>query len=476
MKRKGIESFLISHAELEPVSFHMPGHKGSDIYRRYGFQRFLDSFMDCDITEIPGADNLFQTEGIIKETADKYSELYQVRKSYLLINGTSGGIIASLLAAVPPGKKLIMARNCHKSVFNALSLGNISPVYVYPSIVEGYGISGAVEPDAVEKALDENPDAEAVILPSPNYYGICSDIKAIGEKVHSRGKILIVDQAHGAHLKFFSRFTESGLPVSAEESGADAVINSTHKTLASFTQSAVLNVNSQRIDRYVLEDKLQAVESTSPSYLLMASLDINAEIIGRHGREIFEGWKENLDFFYKKAAEIQLLRVMEVPEMMDVTKINMDMSDAGISGEMLEKKLTGMGVFPELYTGNILMCMTGMGNSRGDMERLLEAVEKAADSATGAGGENRTADVTGSLIWTKKRPAGELRGTKILMEIERCDGMTCAYPVIPYPPGIPLVCAGEKIDSDDIAYIKELRAGGEKVIGIDEKNRIAVVI
>ena len=369
-----------------------------------------------------------------------------------------------------------MARNCHKSVFNALSLGNISPVYVYPSIVEGYGISGAVEPDAVEKALDENPDAEAVILPSPNYYGICSDIKAIGEKVHSRGKILIVDQAHGAHLKFFSRFTESGLPVSAEESGADAVINSTHKTLASFTQSAVLNVNSQRIDRYVLEDKLQAVESTSPSYLLMASLDINAEIIGRHGREIFEGWKENLDFFYKKAAEIQLLRVMEVPEMMDVTKINMDMSDAGISGEMLEKKLTGMGVFPELYTGNILMCMTGMETAEAIWKGSLRPLKRLRTAQRAQEGRTEPQMSQAVSYGQKKRPAGELRGTKILMEIERCDGMTCAYPVIPYPPGIPLVCAGEKIDSDDIAYIKELRAGGEKVIGIDEKNRIAVVI
>ena len=204
--------------------------------------------MKWDITEIPGADNLFQAEGIIEETAEKYRELYAVIKSFLLINGTSGGIIASILASVPPGKKLVMARNCHKSVFNALSLGNISPVYLYPSIIDKYGISGAVSPEAVAEALDSEPDAEAVILPSPNYYGICSDIRAVAEEVHRRGKVLIADQAHGAHLRFFSRFEDGFLPPSAEESGADIVINSTHKTLASFTQSAVLNVCSDRVD------------------------------------------------------------------------------------------------------------------------------------------------------------------------------------------------------------------------------------
>ena len=178
----------------------MPGHKGSAIFRKYGYGDFLDNFVDCDITEIPGADNLFQAEGIIMEAQQKYSRLYDVQHSYLQINGTSGGIIAAILASVKPGGKLIMARNCHKSVFNALTLGGIRPVYAQPELIEEHGILGAVAPEEIERCIRENPEAEAVILPSPNYYGICSDISRIAKIAHDAGKVLIVDQAHGAHL------------------------------------------------------------------------------------------------------------------------------------------------------------------------------------------------------------------------------------------------------------------------------------
>ena len=141
--------------------------------------------MDCDITEIPGADNLFQAEDVLKDIQDRYAKLYDCRNSYLLINGTSGGLIAAILASVPAGKKLLMAKNCHKSIFNALTLGNIEPVYLHPEIDEEYGITGAINPEEVKRLLAETPEAEAVILPSPNYYGICSDIEAITMRARS---------------------------------------------------------------------------------------------------------------------------------------------------------------------------------------------------------------------------------------------------------------------------------------------------
>ena len=248
-----MKEFLLKHADRDPVSYHMPGHKGMDIFRKYGYEDFLNRFVDCDITEIPGADNLFQAEGIIQEVQERYARLYDVKRSYLQINGTSGGIIASIMASVGPGRKLILARNCHKSVFNALILAGIEPVYAQPEFLEEYGISGAVSVEEIEKCMAENPDADAVILPSPNYYGICSDIEAIAEAVHRENKVLIVDQAHGAHLKFFQKYGfGEGMPKSAEECGADIVIGSIHKTLASLTQSAILNLNSDRVNRYVL--------------------------------------------------------------------------------------------------------------------------------------------------------------------------------------------------------------------------------
>ena len=222
-KELRIMEFLLQHADNHTVSFHMPGHKGSAIYKRFGYDEFLEKFMDCDITEIPGADNLFQAEGIIKAVQDKYRELYDVSHSYLLINGTSGGIIASSLAAVPAGGQLVMARNCHKSVFNALTLGGIRPVYAYPQLIPEYGISGEITCKEIEKCLAENPEASAVILPSPNYCG-CAAILPPLRKWYRYGKVLIVDQAR-RRLKFF----EEDMPVSAEDAGADIVINSIHK-------------------------------------------------------------------------------------------------------------------------------------------------------------------------------------------------------------------------------------------------------
>ena len=536
----GVTHFLFEHASIKPVSFHMPGHKGARFYKHHGYGKFMRNVANYDITEIAGADNLFQTEGIIKTTAEKYADLYEVEKSYLLVNGTSGGIIASILATVPKGGKLIMARNCHKSVFNALTLGDIQPVYAFPTEVKEYGISGAVQPEEVERLLEENPEAKAVILPSPNYYGICSDIKGIAKVCHRHDAVLIVDQAHGAHLKFFSKYGVKNMPKSAEESGADLIINSVHKTLASLTQSAVLNVNSDRVDLAVLEDKLQAIESTSPSYLLMASLDINADIIKDRGPVLFKLWNRNVRWFYKKAAGIPMLKVMTLdgdkkqsriskflkkteesdykPGELDPTKINLDMGAFSINGARLEEMLIEYGIYPELSTGNILMCMSGIGNRKRDFKKLYDALAYIAysnrenliklsrpdelpapeepmqleagevpedegawgkDAANeGAWGKDHPeADVgeaTGASIWSKKRKLTAVPQDKVWTDIDFCEGRICASSIIPYPPGIPLVCPGEKLDYDDIEYIKRLRNRGHKVIGINEHNEICV--
>ena len=491
MNTTGITQFLIDHAGRDTVSFHMPGHKGARLYKRFGYDSFLDNIVDCDITEIVGADNLFQTESIIADTMAKYRKLFDAKASYLLINGSSGGIIASIMACVPQGGKLIMARNCHKSVFSGLALGGIRPVYAHPSMVEEYGITGPVEPEEIERLLSENPDASAVILPSPNYYGICSDIRAIAEIVHAAGKFLIVDQAHGAHLKFFETCGAAdgpfAVPESAETQGADLVINSTHKTLCSFTQSAVLNVpaGSRFDDLYHLEDKLQQMESTSPSYLLMASLDINADILSAHGGELFEAWRDNLNYFYQEAGGIDGLAFMQVKDgarqAMDMTKINLDMSACGLDGHQLEEVLLEREIYAELVTGNILMCMTGIGNSRGDYDRLLAALREISEThparqniAFAADSGTTDAATAGAALWTKHRTLHKMPRVKELMPLQQCAGRICASSLIPYPPGIPLICPGEEIGSEEIDYITSLRNQGDKVIGVGADGRIAV--
>lgn len=468
MSKKGVTRFLLSHAEGKPASFHMPGHKGSEIYREYGYGEFLDHIMECDITEIPGADNLYQAEDIIADTMAKYRKLYEARESYLLINGSSAGLIAAILTCVPRGGKLIMARNCHKSIFNGLLMAGAEPVYIHPEMIDDYGISGEISVDAVKSAIEANPDASAIILPSPNYYGICSDIRAIADAAHEAGMYLIVDQAHGAHLKFFDTYIGESVKA-ADNLGADIVIQSTHKTLASYTQSAIVNLCTDRVDKYLFEDKLQLIESTSPSYLLMASLDINADLLADHGEKLIGQWEASLKWFYEEAASVEGLRVMAHP-MLDHTKINLDMGAYGIDGLQLEEMLMERGVFAELVTGNIVMCMTGIGNKRCDYEKLLNALKEIASDCELC---EHTAPAVQTLTM-KKLEQCAIPTAKESVPLEEAAGRICASSIIPYPPGIPIICPGEVMDAEILAYAAGLRAKGENVMGIDNRGRVLV--
>lgn len=477
-KEVGIKQFLMEHADGNPVSFHMPGNKGENIYRKYGYGDFLDHIVDYDITEIPGADNLFQNEGIILETMKKYKKLYGSRKSYLLINGSSCGLIASILSIANRGDKIAIARNSHKSIFNAIILGGLNPVYIYPDILEDEGISGVINPKTVKGIIEENEEIKAVVIPSPNYYGICSDIEEIAKICHENNVILIVDQAHGAHLKFMHKFAgELGedYPMAAEDSGADIVVTSTHKTLASFGQTAILNVMSDRINLMNLEDRLQQIESSSPSYILMASLDINADLILEHGKELMTEWAENIEYFYSSAYSIPGLE-MVLSEGLDGTKINIDMSAYGMTGHDLEKYLNHKGIFPELVTGNIVMCMTGIGNTREDYDRLLKALVEIVT-------KNKMVMLTREEVksamgdetpWTKKLRMKKIPTEKETIDIKDAAGRVCASSIIPYPPGIPICCPGEVITKELIDYVLDIKAKDEIVIGLNEKHQIIV--
>ncbi len=485
MKGKGVYHFLKDYVKNDTVSFHMPGHKGRNIYEKLKVEKdFFQDLIRADITEIEGADNLFRPEGIIRDTEKKYEELYHSKKSYLLINGTSCGLVSSILAIADYQDKIIMARNSHKSIYNAVKLKSLKPVYLYPEISDEYGLSINIKPEDVEVALKENIDAKLVILPSPNYYGICSDIEKIVEIVHREGKILIVDQAHGAHLNFFDK----DLPKSAEKSGADIVVNSTHKTLGTLTQSAVLNVMTDRVNLDKLEFWLQTMESSSPSYLLMASLDLNADLIMEKQLELFDEWYENLNYFYNQLEKIEGITSIKDIALMDYTKINLNASRLGMTGTELEKVLIEHNIYPELVTGNIVMCMTGIGNIRQDYDRLLNVLKKVSIQLVGESNKE--------TIWSKNKvyhgivekteinqlkeilktplKKGVFSNEIVKINIEKSGGKTCYMPIIPYPPGIPIVASGEIISKDVIEYVCHLLKQGKKVMGVDEEKNISV--
>ena len=496
-----IADFLKDYAAKDLVSFHMPGHKGRpDLYNEAGYGGLLSDAAAWDITEVPGADSLFCPRTALRRVMENYAELYGVRHTELLVNGSSAGLIAAVISSVPVGGKLILGRNSHHSVFSALRLGGVNPVYVRPETDPIYNLSAGISPYDLEAACDANPDASAVLITSPNYCGMLSDIAVLADIVHEHGMLLIVDQAHGAHLRFFDYYAglarENGAYIphtkhSAESQGADIVINSTHKTLLSFTGSGILNVCSDAVDIDSLSEALRMVQTTSPSYLLMASLDINEKIMRAKWRSIVHDWIADLKGFYKGASAIDGLTVVKgsgakgsgaqdedvfalfrYREGPDPSKINISMAELGLTGERLEKELRYRGIISEMVHGEYVLLMTGAGSRRSDYERLLAALK---DIASGYGiGEK--IDRTPRSFEDIVLETADLPIESELIPLYRSEGRVLYDPIITYPPGSPIVCPGEIITAGVISHITEILAAGEAVTGIDEEGLIKVGI
>lgn len=499
MREYTIADFLNKNAAAGNVSFHMPGHKGrADLYDEAGYGQILKNAAAYDITEIPGADSLFSPRGALRNVMDNYAELYGVRHTELLVNGSSAGILAAVISSVPVGGKLILSRNSHHSAFSALRLGGINPVYIRPETDPDFNIASGISPYELEAACDANPDASAVLITSPNYCGMLSDISLLADVAHDHGMLLIVDQAHGAHLRFFdydaASAREEGMYVphlkhAAESLGADIVVNSTHKTLLSFTGSGILNICSDSVDTDAVSEALRMVQTTSPSYLLMASLDINEKIMRSKWRDIISSWKEDLTGFYKGASRINGLTVIRgsgtkgsgsqdedvfalyrYREGPDPTKINLSMSELGLSGERLDKELRYRGIIPEMIHGEYVLLMTGAGNKRSDYERLLEALEDIASGYEVGARVDRTPRSFEDIVleYANVPVEGEC------VPLYEAVGRVLYDPIVTYPPGTPIACPGEILTMEVISRISDILEDGEAITGVDDEGRIKV--
>ena len=530
--RVSLTDFLMYHKETHPISFHMPGHKGrSTLYGIYGFGDFVKNVVGNDITEIPGADALQQPRERIKDIMEGYAGLYGAKHTELLVNGSSAGLMASILGSVPRGGKLLMGRNSHKSVYGALRLGGIDPVYIMPEIDSETGLQLGLDPDKIETALIEDPGIKAVLVTSPNYYGVLSDIERIASIVHLHGRILIVDQAHGAHLKFFDYLrSEDGLPHrAAENCGADIVVDSTHKTLLSFTGSAILNICTERPDVSRISELLRMLQTTSPSYLLMGSLDINQQILRMDGYNLIKNWDADIKYFYEEAAQIAGLGLIDRIDL-DETKVSITMSAHGLSGPELAEELEKRNIWVELTHGDYVMLMTGLGNERGDYEDVLSALrdlsahhggriqdvepesttsktESAAQNAAQKQAKNEAqamakneaqamakneAQVANKNASQAVDKIAELRtpssDSALIERLEQrkipdtyeeiplysAEGRVLYESIIPYPPGTPIACPGEVLSKSVILYVRDQLVAQHVVLGVDEEGRVKV--
>lgn len=457
---------LLQYQSSEMYPFHMPGHK-----RRK--DDFANPFL-IDITEIEGFDNLHHAEGILKDAQDRAAALYHSEETYFLVNGSTCGILAAVSACMTRGGKILMARNCHKAAYHAAYLRGLDIEYLYPEKEDIFGINGGIHEDIVEKALEEFQDIQAVMITSPTYDGVVSNVEKIAQIVHRKGIPLIVDEAHGAHFGFHEYF-----PKSSVEMGADLVIHSLHKTLPSLTQTALLHVNGNRVDRECLRKFLDIYQTSSPSYVFMAGMDSCVCLLEKRGGELFESLRRNLEVFYKQTESLGCIYLANHGLMgksgihdFDRSKLVISARNAGFTGNQLANLLRNRYHLElEMAGGSYGLALTSISDTEEGFLRLSEAL-KEIDACLENKIEKNTEKSTLTIedivikneVWCRIHEALESPGESVLLE--KAEGKICREFVYLYPPGIPMLVPGEIISREVLGKIRRLVREGYSVQGM----------
>lgn len=454
---------LEEYGRGETYPYHMPGHK------RRCWGKLPEEMYRRDITEIDGFDNLHQPEEILKELQEHAAALYGAEESFYLINGSTAGILSAVSAALPAGGHILMARNCHKAAYHAVYLRNLSVSYLYPQLVEGYDISDGISPKQVREALEKERDIGAVLIVSPTYEGRISDIRGIAESVHEKGIPLIVDEAHGAHLGFTSDFAENSC-----RAGADLVVHSVHKTLPSLTQTALLHVNGKLIDRKLLCRFLHIYQSSSPSYLLMASIDNALRYVEEIGDEAFASFAANYKKLLVGLSVCKRLRFLPLEEKrQDIGKLLISTKMTDMSGkELYDILLKKYHLQLEMAAETYALAMFTVNDAEEGYERMLSALLQIDEALTEKAESNRQR----AVLYTQS----EMSSSDVLIPLSRAWDMPKSYVSLRdsadcyagefvnlYPPGIPLLVPGEQITCRMIADIQRYLERGLKVQGIE---------
>jgi arginine/lysine/ornithine decarboxylase len=443
---------LKNYAKSDVYPFHMPGHK----------RNISSDFLpyNIDLTEINGFDNLHGCNGCIKEIADKAAKLYSAEFAYLLINGATGGILAAIRSMTNYGDKVIVARNCHKSVYNAVELCGLDAIYALPEIDVDFGVFSSVKPQQIEDLLSENDGVKLVVITSPTYEGVVSDIRSISEICHKHGAKLFVDEAHGAHFPFSDYFPENALKCKA-----DVVVTSLHKTLPSLTQTALLLTNDFNLTDKI-EENLSIFESSSPSYILMSAIEKCLDFI-ENNQNAFETYTALLNKFYSKSLALKKLNILCSKNDasnhsffdFDKSKIIISTKGTNISGVKLAKILRDdFSIETEMAYTDYVIAMTSVCDSENGFNRLINALLAIDASLTKAGTSEDSINYTTSLPEKVFNSANKYSYKKVLCPIDESIGKISLDYVWAYPPGIPLLVAGEKISENEIKMIKYMQS------------------
>lgn len=447
------------HEDILPM--HMPGHK-----RNKKFQ--MGNPYELDVTEVTGMDDLHHPTGVIKQLMDRISGMYHSDHSYLLINGSTAGILAAIAACCHHGDRIVVARNCHKSVYHAIRLLELRPVYVYPEYEseegERLGIAGVITAESVDQVLKQYEDVSCVVIVSPTYEGIVSPVRDLAEVVH-RGNIpLIVDEAHGAHFNWHEAFPDTALT-----EGADIVVESLHKTLPSFTQTGLLHVREGLVRNDRIRWSLHTFQTSSPSYLLMAGIDRCFSYIEKEGAENFDAYVENLLDFRKKMSGLKRLYLFESP-CKELSKIVIATDRAGICGKKLADILyEKYRIETEMNCGNYCIAMTSVCDEEENFLRFATALKEI---------DHMCLDITEKNEFPFRYNGREpeicmysFEAAEYEMEsrpVAESAGQIAGEDIYLYPPGIPLVVQGERIPEEAVAVLCAGENAGYTVYGVKE--------
>ena len=471
-------------AKKPHAPFYAPGHKRGQGIPQPLVELLGASVFPFDLPELPDLDNLFAPEGVIQEAQELAAAAFGAEQTWFLVNGSTAGVMAAILATCGTGDKIILPRNVHQSAIAGLILSGAVPIFVNPEYDPATDLAHSITATAVARALKQHPDAKAVMMVYPTYHGVCGDVKAIAQLVHQHNIPLLVDEAHGAHFWF-----HPDLPPSALSAGADLTVQSTHKVLGAMTQASMLHVQGKGVDQQRLSKALQLVQSTSPSYLLLASLDAARQQMALHGKKLMTRTLQ-LAFqardIISQFPGLSVLELVKTPGFcnLDQTRLTVKVADLGLSGfEADEIFHQHLGVTAELPTLQHLTFIISLGNTEADIQKLVKAFSTLTQEYSSPQPVSLLQDLfqrwqadllfihpSSFTIHPSLSPREAFFALTETLPVEQTLDRICAELVCPYPPGIPALMPGEIINPAAIEYVQQVLALGGKITGCSDPS------
>ena len=468
-KKAPIYEALEAFKKKRVVPFDVPGHKrgrgNPELVQLLG-----EKCVSLDVNSMKPLDNLCHPVSVIREAEELAAEAFGAASAYLMVGGTTSAVQSMILSVVKAGDKIILPRNVHKSVINALVLCGGIPIYVNPEMNQRLGISLGMQVEKVKQAIEDNPDAVAVFVNNPTYYGICSDIKTIVQLAHARGMKVLADEAHGTHLYF-----GKNLPISAMAAGADMAAVSMHKSGGSLTQSSLLLLNKGVNTDYVRQI-INLTQTTSGSYLLMSSLDISRRNLALRGRQVFHQVADIAEYAREEINAVggyyafgkELCNGDSVFDF-DTTKLSVHTLDIGLAGievyDILRDEYDIQIEFGDI--GNILAYLS-IGDRPQEVERLVSALAEIKRRYRTDGSGLLSQEYIDPVVAASPQEA--FYAPKKSLPLRETEGMVCSEFVMCYPPGIPILAPGERITKEILNYIEYAKAKGCSMTGPEDPD------